>query len=141
MGPGYPGPMARVLTADGTVTLALTRTERIEGFHGDITAPVSSVTAIRASDDLWSELRGLRAPGTGIPGVICVCTLRGSFGRDFAVVHGKGPGVVVEHGDRRQSGTRAAEHLPDGGGTGVAAPDNRDPQSHALGPALPGEES
>ena len=100
MGPGYPGPMARVLTADGTVTLALTRTERIEGFHGDITAPVSSVTSIRASDDLWSELRGLRAPGTGIPGVICVCTLRGSFGRDFAVVHGKGPGVVVEFGDQ-----------------------------------------
>lgn len=90
--------MARVITAGGTVTLALTRTERIEGFHGDISAPLTSVTAIRASDDLWSELRGLRAPGTGIPGVVCVCTLRGSFGKDFAAVHGKGPGVVVEFG-------------------------------------------
>jgi hypothetical protein len=88
--------MARVLTTGGSVTLVLTRVERLEGFRGDIVAPVTSVSGIRASDDLWSELRGIRAPGTGIPKVIAVCTCRGSFGRDFAAVHGRGPGVVVE---------------------------------------------
>ena len=88
--------MARLVTADGSVRLALTRVERIEGFHGDITAPTGSVVSVRASDDLWSELRGVRAPGTGIPRVLAVCTCRGRFGKDFAAVHGRGPGVVVE---------------------------------------------
>jgi hypothetical protein len=88
--------MARVVTADGTVTLSLRPLERLEGFHGDLSAPGASVTAVRAVDDLWSELRGIRAPGTGIPKVIAVGTRRGSFGKDFAVVHGRGPGVVVE---------------------------------------------
>jgi len=88
--------VAELRVGTGTVTLALTRIERLEGFRGDITAPASSVTSVRVSTDLWSELRGIRAPGTGIPGVVAVCTLRGSFGRDFAAVHGRGPGVVVE---------------------------------------------
>ena len=51
---------------------------------------------MRAVDDPWSELRGMRAPGTGLPGVVAVGTRRGSFGKDFAAVHGKGPAVVVE---------------------------------------------
>ena len=88
--------MARVVTSDGSVTLALTRVERLEGFHGDIVAPATSVTGVRACDDVWAELRGMRAPGTGIPKVVAVCTLRGPFGKDFAAVHGRGPGVVVE---------------------------------------------
>ncbi len=46
--------------------------------------------------DAWPELRGIRAPGTGIPGVVAVGTRRGSFGKDFVAVHGKGSAVVVE---------------------------------------------
>jgi len=88
--------MARVVIADGTVTLALRPLERLEGLHGDLSAPVAAVTRVRAVEDPWSELRGMRAPGTGIPKVIAVGTRRGSFGKDFAVVHGRGPGVVVE---------------------------------------------
>ena len=88
--------MARVVTSGEMVTLALTRVERLEGFRSDIVAPVASVRAVRAVDDLWSELRGIRAPGTGIPRVIAVCTCRGSFGKDFAAVHGRAAGVVVE---------------------------------------------
>ena len=88
--------MAQVVTADGTVTLALRPLERLEGLHGDPAAPVTEATGVRAVEDLWAELRGMRAPGTGIPKVIAVGTRRGSFGKDFAVVHGRGPGVVVE---------------------------------------------
>ncbi len=50
----------------------------------------------RAVANAWPELRGIRAPGTGIPGVVAVCTRRGPFGKDFAAVHGKGAAVVVE---------------------------------------------
>jgi hypothetical protein len=92
--------MARIVTSGDSVTLALSRVERLEGFRGGIAAPAASVTTARASDDLWSELRGIRAPGTGIPRVIAVCTCRGSFGKDFAAVHGRGPGVVVEFADQ-----------------------------------------
>ena len=88
--------MARLTTSDGSVTLALTRTERLVGFHGDITAPLASITAVRAADDLWDELRGVRAPGIGIPGVLLVGSLRGGFGRDFAAIHRPGSGVVLE---------------------------------------------
>ena len=52
---------------------------------------------VHAVDDPWSEfLRGIRAPGTGLPKVIAIGTRRGGFGKDFAAVHGKGPAVVVE---------------------------------------------
>lgn len=76
--------------------LRLRPLEKAEGAHGDIRVPLAAVTAVRAVDDPWSELRGIRAPGTGLPNVIAVGTRRGSFGRDFAAVHGKGPAVVVE---------------------------------------------
>jgi hypothetical protein len=64
--------------------------------HGEIRVPLSAVAAVRSVDDPWPELRGIRAPGTGLPNVIAVGTRRGGFGKDFAAVHGKGPAVVVE---------------------------------------------
>ena len=88
--------MARLEVEGDRLALRLTGVEHLEGMHRDVVVPTSSVTAARVTEDVWSELRGIRAPGTGIPGVIAVGTRRGSFGKDFAVVHGKGRGVVVE---------------------------------------------
>ena len=88
--------MAQLIVHDDALTLSLSRLERFEGFRRDLRVPLSSVTAVRAVTDPWPELRGIRAPGTGLPGVVAVGTRRGSFGKDFAAVHGKGPGVVVE---------------------------------------------
>jgi hypothetical protein len=62
----------------------------------DIAVPLAAVRVVRATDDAWSELRGIRAPGSGIPGVIALGTRRHSLGRDFAAVYGKGPAVVIE---------------------------------------------
>jgi hypothetical protein len=85
------------LQIDGAdLVLRLRAMEKAEGAHGDIRVPLSSVTAVRSVDDPWTELRGIRAPGTGLPNVIAVGTRRGKFGKDFAAVHGKGPAVVVE---------------------------------------------
>jgi hypothetical protein len=82
---------------DGTeLVLHLRALEKAEGAHGDIRVPLSAVTAVRAVNDPWPELRGIRTPGTGLPNVIAVGTRRGKFGKDFAAVHGKGPAVVVE---------------------------------------------
>jgi hypothetical protein len=78
------------------LVLTLSAVEKVEGFHGSIRVPVSTVRDVRSVDDPWSELRGIRAPGTGVPGVIAVGTRRGSDIRDFVVVHGQGPAVVVD---------------------------------------------
>ena len=81
---------------DDEVVLHMSALEKAEGFHGDIRIPLSAITAVRVVDTAWPELRGVRAPGTGVPDVIAVGTRRGGFGKDFAAVHGKGPAVVVE---------------------------------------------
>lgn len=81
--------------------LRLSFVEKLEGVHGDIRVPLTAVSSVRSVPTAWPELRGIRAPGTGLPGVIAVGTRRGKFGRDFVVVHGQGPAVVVElNGDR-----------------------------------------
>lgn len=78
------------------MVLHLSGLEKLEGFRGDIRVPRSSVQVVRWVADPWPELRGVRSPGTGLPGVIAVGTRRGRGIRDFAAVHGKGPAVVVE---------------------------------------------
>jgi hypothetical protein len=88
--------MAELTVHDDSLTLTLSRIENAEGIHRNLTAPLASLTAVRAVTDPWPELRGIRAPGTGLPGVVAVGTRRGAFGKDFAAVHGKGPAVVVE---------------------------------------------
>ena len=88
--------MASLSVEGDELVLTMTALEKVEGFHGSIRVPVSTVRQVRSVDDTWSELRGLRAPGTGVPGVIAVGTRRGGGIKDFAVVHGQGPGLVVD---------------------------------------------
>jgi hypothetical protein len=82
--------MATFDIESGDLCLRLSWVEKLEAFHGSVRFPLSSVASA------WPELRGIRSPGTGIPNVIAVGTRRGEFGKDFAVVHGKGPAIVVE---------------------------------------------
>ena len=88
--------MARLSVEGSDLLLRLSPLEKLEGFRGDVRLPASNVSAVRSVGDAWPELRGIRSPGTGIPGVIAVGTRRGSGIKDFAVVHGKRPAVVVE---------------------------------------------
>jgi hypothetical protein len=88
--------MAHFEVEGDQLALRLTVEERLEAMHRDVVVRRSAVAVVRVTEDVWSELRGIRAPGTGLPGVIAVGTRRGSFGKDFAAVHGQGRGVVVE---------------------------------------------
>jgi hypothetical protein len=88
--------MAELKVDGNELVLHMHTLEKAEGFHGDIRLPLSAVDTVRLVDDPWPELRGIRAPGTGVPEVIAVGTRRGGFGKDFAAVHGRGPAVVVE---------------------------------------------
>jgi hypothetical protein len=91
--------MAELLIDDDALHVRLTTLEKLGALRGNITIPLRSVTAVRVSADPWSELRGIRAPGTGLPGVISLCTRRGTGIRDFAAVYRRaGRAVVVETG-------------------------------------------
>jgi len=74
----------------GDLVVALTKLERAESFHDDIRVPVSSVRSVTVIDDLLKEVHGVRAPGTGIPGVTMVGTLVSKGDKTFAVIHHDG---------------------------------------------------
>jgi len=85
------------LAVDGNDLLVrLSALEKIGALRGNIRVPLDSVRTVRVSDSPWSELRGIRAPGTGLPGVISLCTRRGAGIHDFAAVYGRRPALVVE---------------------------------------------
>ena len=89
--------MARLALEGDRIVLHLSRLERIGGMvGGDIAAPLDAVTAVRVASDPSRELRGMRAPGTGWPGVIALGHRRGNGVHDFAAVYHNRPAVVVE---------------------------------------------
>jgi hypothetical protein len=53
------------LTVDGNhLMVLLSALEKIGALRGNISVPLASVRVARVSDTPWSELRGIRAPGT-----------------------------------------------------------------------------
>ncbi len=88
--------MATLRREGGEIVLKLNDLEKAGALHGDIRVPASSVRAVRVTLMPFRELRGLRWPGTGLPGVIALGTWRWGGGRDFAAVYRGGPAVVVE---------------------------------------------
>jgi hypothetical protein len=89
--------VARLDLAGEMLILRLSLLERLGGFvRGDAHIPLPSVRFAHASDHPWAELRGIRWPGTGLPGMIALGTRRFRGGKDFVAVYGKGPAVIVE---------------------------------------------
>ncbi|RMI30658.1 PH domain-containing protein [Nocardia stercoris] len=88
--------MASVNIDGSDVVVRLSTLEKLGAFHGDVRIPLLAITGVRVTENPWSELRGMRFPGTGFPGVIALCTLRGRGIHDFAAVYGKRPGVVID---------------------------------------------
>jgi len=88
--------MATFVIDDDTVTLELSPAEKFEALHGNISVPRSAITGVRAVPDGMDELHGLRMPGTGIPGLLMVGTLRSGDLVTFAVCHARRRAVVVD---------------------------------------------
>ena len=59
--------MATVQLTTQTLTVRLTRGEKIAGLLRDLTVPLDAVTGVEVVPDGVSALRGLRAPGLGLP--------------------------------------------------------------------------
>jgi hypothetical protein len=88
--------VARLKAVNGELVVHLSGLEQMGAMRSGVRVPLASITAVRVSDHPWSELRGIRAPGTGSPGVISLGRRRGRGTTDFAAVYGRGPAVVVD---------------------------------------------
>lgn len=78
------------------LVVVLNDLEKAGALRGDVRVPASSVRDVRVADAPFSELQGMRAPGTGLPGVIALGTWRGNGYKDFVALYRGGPAVVVE---------------------------------------------
>lgn len=81
-------------------TLAIERRElvvhlslaaKLAAIHGDARFPLASVTDVTVEPNVWGALRGIRAPGTGVPYMLAYGTRRW--------LGGKQPGLRVDFGD------------------------------------------
>jgi hypothetical protein len=88
--------MANLIIDDDTVVVSLSAMEKVEALHADVTVPRSAVTRTRIVPDGMAEVHGVRAPGTGLPGVIMVGVWRSETGATFAACHGRGPAIVID---------------------------------------------
>jgi hypothetical protein len=87
--------MALISMTNDELRLELTRSEKLAALHGDVRVPRSAVRDIRVDDDPLGAVRGLRAPGLGLPGSKKIGTWRGRGHRQFVVARQGMPAVRV----------------------------------------------
>ena len=89
--------MAKLFREHSDLVLSLSLWEKIGALHASPRTSIGSVEKVEFSDELWSSktLRGIRAPGTAIPYVVLLGTMRGKGFRDFVAMKGRGKGVIL----------------------------------------------
>jgi hypothetical protein len=90
--------MAHVIEENGELILKLSLRERIFALHSSPKANASDLVSTSDSTNPWSAevLRGVRAPGTGIPYVVLLGTMRFEGGKDFTAIYKRGPVKIYE---------------------------------------------
>ena len=79
------------------VILALSPREKLFAVQSSPQATFSDIVSVRRVKKVWSwkVLRGIRAPGTGLPWVVALGTWRLLRGKNFVAVYGKRPAYVI----------------------------------------------
>ncbi|MBV8429916.1 MAG: hypothetical protein JO244_02050 [Solirubrobacterales bacterium] len=89
--------MAEVNLEGDELVVHLSGWERAAAFRGDVSVPISSVRTLAVEPEPWAALRGIRAPGTGWPGVIAYGVRRITGERpDFAAILRGRPVIRIE---------------------------------------------
>ena len=90
--------MAHVNEEKGELILKLSLRERIFALHSSPRANASDLVSTTESTNPWSAevLRGVRSPGTAIPYVVLLGTMRFKEGKDFTAIYKRGPVKVYE---------------------------------------------
>lgn len=89
--------MAELVVEGDELVVRLRPVEKLEGAHGELKVPLSSVTSVEVLDDAMGAVHGFKLIGARIPGSVAVGTFSSGDARIFAVVHHDTPrGVKVD---------------------------------------------
>lgn len=88
--------MATINLSDSSLSIRLTRGEKVAGFLRDLDVPLSGVTAVTLEQDAVHATRGIRAPGLGLPGHRLIGTWRGRDYKAYVSVKREVPALRVE---------------------------------------------
>lgn len=89
---------SRLIVEADQLKLQLSDWESVGALHPSPSMPISEITKIEYYDDLWSSkvLKGFRAPGTGVPFLIMLGTMRTMRWKAFCAIYKRRPGVVID---------------------------------------------
>jgi hypothetical protein len=89
--------MARLVMSESKVRLELSLLEVLGAFHASPEINLDQVESVEVVENPWTGdlLKGVRAPGTGIPFVILLGTMRYAKGKDFCVFYRRKPTAVI----------------------------------------------
>ena len=76
--------------------MRLSLKEKLGALSGDRFVPRSSIQSVRYLDNARNAIRGLRLPGTGLPGVIALGTWRTRSTADLVAVYRNNPGYAID---------------------------------------------
>ena len=93
--------MALVLKRKDTLNLQLSFWEKVFSFHGNLEVSLDKLEKTYEAQNPWSKelLKGVRAPGTGVPFKILLGTMRYKGGKDFTAIYKRKPVTVYEFKD------------------------------------------
>lgn len=95
--------MVTLMLDSAQLEIVMTAAERALAFRKrNVVVARSAITRVQLTDDAWTWLRGVRAPGTYIPATLASGTWRYAGGRDFALIRRRRPGVVIDLGGHEE---------------------------------------
>ncbi len=90
--------MAKVIESGNDIILKLSCLEKIFSFSSGISVKRDLLVKRSIVSNPWSRevLKGFRAPGTGIPYLILLGTMKYRDGKDFTVIYNRRPVEIYE---------------------------------------------
>ncbi len=90
--------MAKVIESETQLHLKLSVLEKIFALHGDIWVDKRLLTKKVMVENPWRRdvIKGIRAPGSAIPFVILLGTMRYRGGKDFTAIYNRGAVDIYE---------------------------------------------
>jgi len=90
--------MTKIIESAQNIELFLSTGEKIASLHGNLVASKSDLISRKVVEKPFRSglLKGVRAPGTGIPFYLLLGTMRYKGGKDFTMIYGNRPVEVFE---------------------------------------------
>jgi hypothetical protein len=93
--------VAQIHVEGGTLVVDITGLDKLWALKSSLTIPLANVRGVTADPGIAREPKGLRAPGTHLPGVITAGTFHIDGEKVFWDVHDAAKAVVIELADQR----------------------------------------